>query len=293
MPETFFKNFNVIQYGNSSSNSAVIDITERVVQLNNTQKNPYIYYPLDITDGARADQLSYFNYNDPYASWVLYLANDIIDPYYEWYLTQDQFNQFIVTKYGSIANAQQTVAFWRNNWVDQPALTTTAYNAEIAGNPGRIKYWTPNYMGSLQIQNYTRTQVDWTVSTNQLINVTTTNANNFIANEVVQIPTVSGTGTGQVVLANNTNLMVQHIISTTGNLQSNGTIYGTQSNTSGTYSSIQYVANNIPSNEAAYWSPVYYYDMENEKNEGNRTIRFMQPNYVPQFIKNTKDLLSK
>jgi hypothetical protein len=82
--ETYFKNFNTIQYGNNS----VVDITERVVVLNNVQKNPYVYYPLDITDGARPDQISNQNYNDPFASWVLYLSNDIVDPYYECYLKQ-------------------------------------------------------------------------------------------------------------------------------------------------------------------------------------------------------------
>ena len=96
--ETYFKNFNTIQYGNNS----VVDITERVVVLNNVGKNPYVYYPLDITDGARSDQIADASYNDPYSSWVLYLSNDIVDPYYEWYLTQDQFNNFIITKYGSI-----------------------------------------------------------------------------------------------------------------------------------------------------------------------------------------------
>jgi hypothetical protein len=138
--QTYFKNFNTISYSNTSA----VDLTERVVTLQNVETNPYVFYPLDITGGARADQVAYLNYKDQFSSWVIYLTNDIIDPYYDWYLTQSEFNNFIVTKYGSIANATQTVAFWRNNWVDQPALSTTAYNAEIAGNPGRIKYWSAN-----------------------------------------------------------------------------------------------------------------------------------------------------
>jgi hypothetical protein len=293
MSETYFKNFNTIQYGNSTSNTSVVDITKRIVELRNAQKNPYLFYPLDITNGARADQVAYYNYNDAYASWVLYLTNDIVDPYYEWYLTQDQFDQFIVTKYSSYANATQTIAFWRNNWVDQPAITTTAYAAEIAGNPQRIKYWTPNYNNSSVIQNYIRAQNDWIINTNKMIDVVTTMANSFIQGEVVQITTSGGVATGQVLLANNTDVMVQHIISATGDLSATGTIQGTWSNTNGSYTSITYTANTIPDNEAAYWSPVYNYDYENEKNQGNRTIRFLKPDYVPSFIKNTKDLLGQ
>lgn len=289
--ETYFKNFNVIQYGNSTSNSAVVDITERVVNLQNVQNNPYVFYPLDITDGTRADQIANINFNDPYSSWVLYLSNDIIDPYYEWYLTQDQFNEFINTKYGSLANAQQTIAFWRNNWVDQPTLTPSQYASEIAGNSNRIKYWTPNVGPTGAPISYSRNQVDWVVSTNQIIDVQTTSANGFIVNEIVHIPSSNGTATGQVVQTSNTNVIVQNILSYSGTLNTSGNMHGTESTTNAVYTAITYTANTITADEFAYWTPVYYYDMENEKNEGNRTIRVMQPNYVPSYIRNVKNLL--
>jgi hypothetical protein len=54
---------------------------------------------------------------------------------------------------------------------------------------------------------------------------------------------------------------------------------------------MSYLANTIPANELYYWTPVYNYDYENEKNEGNRTIRMMQPQYVPAYVNNVKSLL--
>jgi hypothetical protein len=285
--ETYFKNFNTIQYGNSTSNVAIVDITERIVTLQNTENNPYIFYPLDITNGARADQIAYTNYEDAYASWILYLSNDIVDPYYEWYLTQDQFNNFIETKYGSIANAMQRTIFWRNNWVDQQSLSPTAYNSEIADNPERIKYWTPNVGPTGTVINYTRTQTDWTVSTNQLVSYTYTGNASFIVDELVNI---NGTGTAQVVQSNSTTLIVQHTINNIAT--SNGYIYGNQSQSNVTITGFSYLANTLGPNEIIYWTPVSYYDYENEKNEGNRTIRVMQPQYVPAYIKNVKSLLA-
>jgi hypothetical protein len=282
MPETYFNNFNIIQY----SNNAIVDITERAVVLSNLAKNPNIYYPADITDGSRADQIAQLNYNDAYSSWILYLNNNIVDPYYEWYLTPDQFNQFIATKYGSYVNATQTIAYWRNNWVDQPALTPAGYAAEIAGNPNRIKYWQPNYNNS-QIINYTRVQQDWTVSTNQIVQYNYTGNSSFIVNEVVNI---NGTGTAQVVQSNSSVLVVQHTLNNVAT--SNGYIYGQQSQSNVTITAFSYLANTISTNEVAYWAPVYYYDVENEKNEGNRTILVMNENFVPAFINNVKSLLS-
>lgn len=282
--ETYFKNFNQIQYGNSTSNVAIVDITERVVALTNVEKNPYIFYPLDITSGRRADQVAYENYKDPFSSWVFYLTNEITDPYYDWYLNQDQFNSFINTKYGSIANAMTTVAFWRNNWVDQPALTVAAYNALPAN---LVKYWQPVYNGT-SIISYTRTQSDWIMNTNQIVYYNTTaDTSALIPNEVVNL---NGNGQAQFIQANSGLLAVQH---TFGNTTiTGGYIYGTQSGANIAIISTNTVVQVIPLSEEAYWSPVYNYDMENEKNQGNRTIRVMQPQYVPQFIKNFKADLS-
>ena len=291
--ETYFQNFKLLQYGNSASNNIVVDITQRIATLKNVEKNPYVFYPLEITSGTRADQLAQLNYNDSYSSWVFYLTNDITDPYYEWYLTPDEFNQFITTKYGSVANAMSTIAFWRNAWHDRPTLSPSEYNVEIAGNPQRIGYWQANVGSNGKLINYFRKPEDWTATTNQVIDLTySTLSSNLIVGETVTINAASGTATGVVVQYSNTDIVLQHIISYNGAITT-GTITGQQSGATGAYTAISYLANNITSDVAAYWEPVYYYDYENEKNNGNRSIRFMQPQYVPSYIKNVKDLLSQ
>lgn len=311
--ETYFKNFNTIKYGNSSSNVAVVDITERIVTLQNIQNNPYIYYPLDITDGTRADQIANLNYNDPYSSWILYLSNGVTDPYYDWYLTPEQFNQFITIKYGSIANSQQQVAFWRNNWIDQPSLTPSEYNVLISSTPNIQKYWAANVNFNGTPISYYRTPFDWTATTNMLVEYSISTTIPFVQNELLVLNSgEANVGVAQYVTSNSSVIIVN-------NLQSNqtinvpdfpklsgvspqGSIISMQSgnvilvngygNSVGTNTALS-VTTLIPPVEQKYWSPVYYYDMENEKNEGNKTINVMQPNYVPQFIKNTKDLLSQ
>lgn len=304
MSETYFQNFKQIQY----SNNSVIDITERVVTLSNVEKNPYIFYPLDITNGVRADQIANLNYKDPYASWVIYLNNDIVDPYYEWYMTQEQFNAFITTKYGSMANAMRKIAFWRNDWVDKPTINIGTYLAEIARNPILLKYWEPTYNNVGNINGYQRKKDDWIVTTNKIVQYTLEQPISFIEGEVINIvsdslnPLLRGAanfpdishGKASVVKQQGNQLIINNPI-TYDNLTfgGTGTITGTESNVILKYTSVEVLSDLISNDEIAYWSPVYYYDMENEKNEGNRTVRVMQPTYIPRFIDNVKNLLDQ
>ena len=283
--ETYFKNFNTVTY----SNNSVVDITERVVVLNNIQKNPYVYYPLDLTEGSRADQIADQNYNDSYASWVLYLSNDIVDPYYEWPLTDYQFDAHIVSKYGSMEKALQKIAFWRNDWVDKPTLSVAGYLAETNNNPDRLKYWKANYNNSGKSSSYSRTTEDWITNTNQIIEYpyTTGQSGSFIKGEIV---TINGNSRAQVVNSTNAKVIVNNPIDVQN--ISTGTMIGQQSGFQVSYTAKNILVTNISANEIVYWKPVSFYDVELEKNAGNRTIRVMNGQYVPKFIQNVKTLLS-
>jgi hypothetical protein len=299
--ETYFKNFNKIQYGGDT----VIDITERVVTLSNVQKNPIAYYPYDISMGDRPDQIAYDLYKDPYTSWILYLSNDILDPYYDWYLSQEQFNQFIVFKYGSLSNATQKIAYWRNDWVDKPNISTLEYDSEIVNNPARLKYWTPNYNAYNGIIDYSRVKEDWVSNTNRTVEYNIVSANpNFILGEFVDIAfndEDQNTGRGQIVAFSDSvvtiNQTIGHVVpGMEGTLQFYegipfSTLIGRESGAFSRIMSGQVTMTNISNDEIAYWKPVSYYDMENEKNEGNKFIQTLQPQFAPKYVKNVKDLL--
>jgi Base plate wedge protein 53 len=300
--ETYFKNFKQIQYANNT----VIDITERVVMLSNVQRNPYVYYPYDITNGIRADQLANETYKDPFTSWMLYLSNDVVDPYYEWYMDQNQFDEFIVAKYGSMVNAMQKIAFWRNDWVDKPNISSSTFQAE---SPERMKYWKPNYNAYGGIIDYSRSQDDWVVTTNKIVKyVVIFPTTGFIKNEVVDITfndADNNKGTAQVITSSGSTLVVQHNYGTTipgegtAELQFEpdlnnfpmSTIVGRESGQVGRILSVEVAFENLSADEIVYWKPVTYYDMENQKNEGNRSIRVLQSRLAPNYIKNVKDLL--
>lgn len=77
----------------------VKDISRRVAFLKKTIENPYIFLPYTIEEGDRAEDIAYHYYGDPNYSWLVYLANDIIDPYNEWPMDEYTFNQYIIEKY--------------------------------------------------------------------------------------------------------------------------------------------------------------------------------------------------
>jgi len=293
--QTYFANFNQIQY----SNNTIVDITERVVDLKNMLNNPYIYYPVDISQGVRPDMLAYTNYSDPYTSWLIYLSNNIIDPYYDWYLTNREFNNYIKDKYGSVQSAMLKVSYYINNYVDQPTIQIADFNALT---PLQKTYYEPNYYGSNFIVDYSRRKEDWKASTNFILSIGYTGNSAFIPDEVVNISYISGSsGRAQVVQSNSSVCIVQHIYgdaypapnnpNTAIVIGGSSYMYGTESGSNVTITSCSFVANNIPADVQAYYTPITYYNTEVEKNEGNKIVNMLQPTYVPGFIKNFKDLI--
>jgi hypothetical protein len=68
----------------------------------------FVYYTFRVTDTDRPDILASKYYGNSNYTWAIFYANDIMDPLSQWPLTQNQFNRYIIKKYGSISYAQTT-----------------------------------------------------------------------------------------------------------------------------------------------------------------------------------------
>ena len=282
--QRYFENFPKIQY----SNNSVLDITKRVTILNSVSSNPYAFYPYELEVHERPDQFSGRYYQDPFQSWLLYLSNKVIDPYYEWYLSDDEFNNFIEKKYGSVYAAQSKIKNYKNNWISDENITTSEYNALPAS---KKDYWQPVIGVSNQITSYSRKQLDWSVNTNKIMTYTVNNSNGFIIDEIVNIVyDPNTTGKGQVLSVANGILNIQHVSGTYN--QNNGYVYGTESNSNTTFTTAITAADNIPDVEEVYWAAVTYYDFETFKNEYNKTIRVLDNRYNVTAIRDLKNLMS-
>lgn len=294
----YFDKFPIITY----SNNQVVDITKRVALLEKISSNPYVFYPYDIVSDERAEQFSGRYYKDVYKSWILYLSNKIIDPYYEWYMTNSEFDEFITKKYNSIPDAIQKIKYYRNNWeiYKGDVISVSQFNALTTGQKN---YWEPIHINYDKINGYRRKQNNWVLGTNQIVRYTISASDYqfslFKVDEMVDVtldPTHTGRGQVLKVDADNNHLFLQHVkgyfkpdleVAISGSSK----IVSQETNITSTITDIDVISDNIPDDEKSYWDSVSYYDYEYERNEYNKSIRVIDSDLSPYVVKNLKDLM--
>jgi len=298
MAEKYFEKFPLITY----SNNQAVDITKRVALLERVSTNPYVFYPYEIQSNERADQLSERYYKDSYRSWALYITNKIVDPYYEWYLSENEFNEFIVGKYQSIALAQQKIKYYRNNWeeTDEKEISVSEYNSLTYEAK---TYFEPIFGISSQVEKYKRKQLDWKLKTNficrYIVNATPEIFNRFKEDEIVKIVyDPFNSGNGQLVAATSNSVVLNHMrgnfaVTNTVSVTNTSYLYGTESGANLSFIGFYSLANNLTEDVLSYWTGVSYYDYENERNEYNKTIRVLDSSFKQIIADNLKDLMKE
>jgi Base plate wedge protein 53 len=284
MTETYFSKFPKINYNGYKS----INILARAKILERIYNRNEYYYTIEVPEFVRPDQLSGELYRDPYMSWLFYLANDTVDPYYQWFMDGHTFDQFITTKYGSVQSAQSRVAYWLTNWYDtETNITTSAYNALIDTSK---KYYEPVMVGK-NVLEYRRKQVDWSVNTNQIWEYTVTGDAQLSLDEKVTLGynTNVAVSNAQVLFSNSSYVRVQHVFGATNHVTS---LVGANNKVSVTVTSANLVATNIPASEQVYWSPVTYYDVEEAKNKNNSSIRALKQEFSRKTALELEKLLN-
>lgn len=94
-------------------NNVVTNLTARAVFVEAIKKYSTMYYPYVIRDRDTADSIAAKYYGSSSYDWLVYMANNIIDPYTEWPKPYLQFQDYIVKKYGSMEAAVEQIEFYR------------------------------------------------------------------------------------------------------------------------------------------------------------------------------------
>ena len=290
MTERYFEKFQTINY----ANTAARNITQRAVVLNAVYTSPMLYYPYDIEQGERPDNIADRYYKDTYQGWIIHLTNKVVDPYYDWYLDETTFSDFVAKKYGSLTNATSKVKYYRNNWyTNRNQISVDTYE----GLDGSLKkFYEPVYADpelSIRLLGYIRRAEDWKKTTNKIISYNA-DGTDFINDEVVDVYCGSSLlGSGQICGRSSTTTIIQHVTGNVANEVCLGTfsMVGRESKVQKTYTIVTVLADNIPIAETNFWEPVYYYDYENEINERNKSIQVLRAEYAGQISKELKTLL--
>lgn len=93
----------------STNRVVVTNLTFRFGFLKEILNNTSAFYEYTIPESEKPETLAEKIYGTPEAHWVLLLANDKFDPQYDWPLNYKDFTNYIIGKYGSIANAKTTI----------------------------------------------------------------------------------------------------------------------------------------------------------------------------------------
>lgn len=257
---------------------------------------PYIYNQYQVINGERADNIANKIYDDSYMTWLIYYANKTIDPYYDWYINDDTFNDFIVGKYGSIETAQKTIRCFINNWfADNRKLSQAQFNNMFGTYKGfHSDYWQPNYDTNTGfLLNYTR-KIDNTSEkyTNSLVRIQVADTTGFNLNDYVGVYTQengSQIGSAEIesiqtnnylILRNNLgDIGLDYYIKNDNGIISQIIDYSASSDVTGT----SWTDKLISDEEYVYWTYLTYYDYEVEKNNLNKDIKLVDPTIAIQI----------
>ena len=98
----YFSNFPLMGYDikGDKSYKLVVDILRRVKLRANLKNGMFIFDNYDVKEGETPETVAFKWFGDSEYHWVILMTNNITDRYYEWPLTQPQFQLHLEDKYG-------------------------------------------------------------------------------------------------------------------------------------------------------------------------------------------------
>jgi hypothetical protein len=100
----YFEYLPEIEYSELAATNIMVRAKVRDFVLNNAA----VYYLHRIEDGERPDTLATKYYGNASYTWLIFYANDIFDPIFDWPMTSEQLNAHLINTYGNLQVAQQT-----------------------------------------------------------------------------------------------------------------------------------------------------------------------------------------
>lgn len=260
----YFSRFPLVDYDGVPAKNilARVDFTDR------TKKDIRYNFDYVLQEGtSRPDILSFNYYDSSQYDWIIYLSNNVVDPYHDYYMSESDFKKYILGKYGSLEIARSKILHYRNNWAPDESLITESVYENLQSNIK--KYWKPRLNNAGQIVGYERVKEDWIASTNRILQLTVDiDISSFEPGDII----VQNDARATLVSKGDGFLIVQHV---------SGSFTAEDSGVT----AVTVLKENISLTEQAFWAPVYAYDYEEEQNELKRYITLIKSAYVPDIEK--------
>jgi hypothetical protein len=99
----YFSRFPMLVYDIAGNENYKLlpNILRRVKLRQGIRSGSFLFDNYDVADGERPEDIAFKLYGDAELHWVVLMTNNITDRYYQWPLTQPQFQEHLKDKYGA------------------------------------------------------------------------------------------------------------------------------------------------------------------------------------------------
>lgn len=293
------------------NDTVATNIIARVRLKDELKKFLSTYYSYTIKSGERPDNIAETYYKRANLSWLIFIANDIVDPLIQWHKDIQALQDFLISKYGSIENASK-IAYYRVNWSsDTTKISQSQFDAlpvnrkkywdrSLSTDQGDETFWATeedkrDYTRSV---TYERAKLNICTETNKILKITytQTSGDDTITNGDI-VRRYSGgalVASGEVVDASTGVLILKNIEeSGSGFNASNSYSFAVKDKDCVlTVTARQVLADSIPDDEFIYWEPVSFLTYETELNDSRGVVTLLDNRYAQQAERELRVLLS-
>lgn len=106
MATNLFVDFPRISYtlDDYESEQVVVDIFKRVVLSKEFKENTSYYFEYEVLHGETPEELSYRFYGTQNLHWLILMVNDVIDPRFNWPVSEENLFKIVSDRYGADKN---------------------------------------------------------------------------------------------------------------------------------------------------------------------------------------------
>ena len=100
---SYFSKFPLMAYDVKGNNKYKLlpNILKRVKLRSGLRSSVFLFDTYDVKDGEKPEDIAFKWFGDAGYHWIILMTNNITDRYYQWPLTQPQFQEHLTDKYGA------------------------------------------------------------------------------------------------------------------------------------------------------------------------------------------------
>ena len=131
----YFSRFGKIQYGFDKDNFKIVtDVMKRVKVKDKVLNEFSLYDKYDVQSGDTPESIAFKHFGNADFHWVILLTNNIVDRYYDWPMSEQEFEVFLKDKYtepGGIHHYEITQSSGKTESLDYSHLVEV--NSDTSG----------------------------------------------------------------------------------------------------------------------------------------------------------------